>query len=133
MHLARRGPLRAFRLKQLSNQLRSLFPALPRKEVNSPVKVQIDASRRTGRSTCWPAQTGDAQTRPMPAYKPMPLHLETGRLRLRPWTESDADELRVLHSERGNGTPTVERAREIIAKQLAATAATGIALLPIRR
>jgi hypothetical protein len=69
----------------------------------------------------------------MPAYKPMPLHLETERLRLQPWTESDADELRVLHSERGNGTPTVERAREIIAKQLAATAATGIALLPIRR
>jgi RimJ/RimL family protein N-acetyltransferase len=69
----------------------------------------------------------------MPAYKPMPLHLETERLRLQPWTESDADELRVLHSERGNGTPTVERAREIIAKQLAATAASGIALLPIRR
>jgi RimJ/RimL family protein N-acetyltransferase len=69
----------------------------------------------------------------MPAYKPMPLHLETARLRLQPWTESDADELRVLHSERGNGTPTVERAREILEKQLAATAATGIALLPIRR
>jgi RimJ/RimL family protein N-acetyltransferase len=69
----------------------------------------------------------------MPAYKPMPCHLQTERLRLQPWAESDADELRVLHSERGNGTPTVERAREIIEKQLAATAATGIALLPIRR
>jgi len=63
----------------------------------------------------------------------MALHLETARLRLQPWTESDADELRLLHAERGNGTPTVERARDIIANQLASTAATGIALLPIRR
>jgi RimJ/RimL family protein N-acetyltransferase len=63
----------------------------------------------------------------------MSFHLETERLRLRPWAESDADELRVLHSERGNGTPTVEHTRTLIAKQLAATATTGIALLPIRR
>jgi RimJ/RimL family protein N-acetyltransferase len=69
----------------------------------------------------------------MPAYKPMPFHLETERLRLRPWAESDTDELRALHSERGNGTPTVEHTRALIAKQLTATAATGIALLPIQR
>jgi RimJ/RimL family protein N-acetyltransferase len=69
----------------------------------------------------------------MPAYKPMPLHLETERLRLRPWAESDAGELRVLHSERGHGTPTAEDTRALIARQLAATAATGIALLPVRR
>jgi RimJ/RimL family protein N-acetyltransferase len=69
----------------------------------------------------------------MPAYQPMPFHLETERLTLQPWAESDADELRVLLSERDNGTPTVEHARTLIAKQLAATAATGIALLPIRR
>ena len=50
-----------------------------------------------------------------------------------PWAESDADELRALHSERGNGTPTAEHVRVLIAKQLAATATTGIALLPIRR
>ena len=69
----------------------------------------------------------------MPAYKPMPFHLETERLRLQPWAVSDADELRVLHFERGGGTPTAEHTRTLIAKQLAATAATGIALLPIRR
>lgn len=68
----------------------------------------------------------------MHAYKPMPCHLQTERLRLQPWAESDADELRVLHSERGNGTPTAEHTRALIAKQLAATAKTGIALLPIR-
>lgn len=66
-------------------------------------------------------------------YLPMPLHLQTERLTLQPWAESDADELGVLHSERGNGTPTAEHTREIIARQLAATPATGIALLPIRR
>ena len=69
----------------------------------------------------------------MPAYKPMPCHLQTERLTLQPWAESDADELRVLHSERGKGTPTAEHTRALIAKQLAATATTGIALLPIRR
>lgn len=69
----------------------------------------------------------------MPAYKPMPFHLETERLRLQPWAEPDADELRVLHGERGHGTPAAEHTRALIAKQLAATAATGIALLPIRR
>jgi RimJ/RimL family protein N-acetyltransferase len=72
-------------------------------------------------------------SRAMPAHKPMPLHLQTERLRLQPWTESDAGELRVLHAERGNGTPTAEDTRALIAKQLAATATTGIALLPIRR
>jgi len=63
----------------------------------------------------------------------MAFHLETERLRLRPWAESDADELRDLHTERGNGTPTIEHTRTLIAKQLAATATTGIALLPIQR
>src|SRR5258708_28720231 len=69
----------------------------------------------------------------MSSYEPMSLHLETERLRLQPWAESDADELRALHSERGIGTPTVEHVRALIAKQLAATATTGIALSPIRR
>lgn len=69
----------------------------------------------------------------MPTYEPMSFHLGTGRLRLRPWVESDADELCALASERGSGTPTVERARDVIAKGLAATATTGLALLPIRR
>jgi RimJ/RimL family protein N-acetyltransferase len=69
----------------------------------------------------------------MPTYEPMRLYLETERLRLRPWAESDAAALRDLHTERGNGSPTVEDVRAIIAKQLTATATTGIALLPIQR
>ncbi|WP_424532089.1 GNAT family N-acetyltransferase [Sphaerisporangium viridialbum] len=69
----------------------------------------------------------------MSTYETMSFHLETERLILRPWAESDAAELRALHSERGNGTPTVEHTRTLIAKQLTATATTGIALLPIQR
>ena len=52
----------------------------------------------------------------MPTYQPMSCHLETERLTLRPWTESDADDVRALHAERGNGTPTVEDTRELIAR-----------------
>jgi hypothetical protein len=69
----------------------------------------------------------------MSTYETMSFHLKTERLILRPWAESDADELRALHSERGNGTPAVEHIRTLIAKQLTATATTGIALLPIQR
>jgi RimJ/RimL family protein N-acetyltransferase len=63
----------------------------------------------------------------------MSLHLETARLTMQPWLKSDAEHLRALHAERGTGTPTIEHVQAIIAKQLAATATTGIALLPIRR
>lgn len=69
----------------------------------------------------------------MSTYQPMQLHLVTERLILQPWTESDADELCALAAERGTRAPTVERAREVIAEGLAATATTGLALLPIRR
>lgn len=69
----------------------------------------------------------------MATYAPMASHLETGRLLLRPWRASDADDLRALHAERGNGTPTADYIRALIAKQLAATAENGIALLPIER
>ncbi|MEU0795364.1 GNAT family N-acetyltransferase [Amycolatopsis sp. NPDC005961] len=69
----------------------------------------------------------------VPGHERMPCHLETERLILRPWTESDAGALSALHAERGNGTPEVEDIRALIAKQLAATAKTGIALLPVRR
>ena len=78
----------------------------------------------------------------MPTYKPMSLYLETDRLTLRPWTASDVDDYHALVSERdhrarrherGDGMPTVENIRGRIATQLAATAQTGIALLPIRR
>jgi RimJ/RimL family protein N-acetyltransferase len=69
----------------------------------------------------------------MSAYEPMSLHLETERLTLQPWAESDAPLLQALHSERGNGTPDLEHVRNLIVRQLAATQTTGIALLPIRR
>ncbi len=69
----------------------------------------------------------------MSSYRPMPRLLETERLTLRPAEESDAGELRSLVSERGKGTPTVERSREVIATGHARTAATGLALLHVRR
>lgn len=61
----------------------------------------------------------------------MAFHLSTERLRLRPWAESDIAEYRALVAERGTGVPRVADIRERIATQLAATAQTGIALLPI--
>ena len=42
----------------------------------------------------------------MSLYKPMPLHLDTARLQLQPWDESDAEDLCALHSERVNLTRT---------------------------
>ncbi|WP_329038412.1 GNAT family N-acetyltransferase [Streptomyces sp. NBC_01725] len=69
----------------------------------------------------------------MSAYGTMPFHLETERLTLRPWAESDAAEFCSLLAERGKGTPTVEHIRTSIAELLTATATTGIALLPIQR
>lgn len=69
----------------------------------------------------------------MPAYRTMSFRLETERLTLRPWAESDATEFCALLSERGKGTPTVEHTRKAIADLLTATATTGIALLPIQR
>lgn len=69
----------------------------------------------------------------MPAYPPMPSRLETARLTLRPWSDSDAESQSALFAERGDGPLPVERSREIIATQLAAAASTGIALLPVDR
>ncbi|MCW8220489.1 GNAT family N-acetyltransferase [Streptomyces griseolus] len=69
----------------------------------------------------------------MTAFATMPYHLETERLTLRPWAESDAAEFCALLSERGKGTPTVEHIRTSIAELLTATATTGIALLPVQR
>ncbi|MFJ5293787.1 MULTISPECIES: GNAT family N-acetyltransferase [unclassified Streptomyces] len=69
----------------------------------------------------------------MATYETMSFHLETERLILRPWAESDAAEFRALLTERGKGTPTVEHARTSITKLLTATATTGIALLPVQR
>ncbi|MFH8405023.1 GNAT family N-acetyltransferase [Streptomyces sp. NPDC018019] len=69
----------------------------------------------------------------MSAYETMAFHLQTERLILRPWAESDAADFCALLSERGDGTPTVERIRTSIAELLSATETTGIALLPIQR
>lgn len=69
----------------------------------------------------------------MTTYKTMSFHLETERLTLRPWAESDAVQFTALLSERDKGTFTVERTRTGIAELLAATEETGIALLPIER
>ncbi|GEB49698.1 MULTISPECIES: GNAT family N-acetyltransferase [Streptomyces] len=69
----------------------------------------------------------------MPAYETMPVHLATERLILRPWSETDAADFRALLAERGNGTPTLERARTGIAELLHTASTTGIALLPVQR
>ncbi len=66
-------------------------------------------------------------------YTTMPFHLETERLILRPWAESDAAAFGDLLAERGDGKPPVERVRTSIVEFLAATETTGIALLPIQR
>lgn len=69
----------------------------------------------------------------MPAYETMSFHLETERLFLRPWAESDAAAFCALLSERGDGTPSVEHIRTSIVGLLTETARTGIALLPVQR
>jgi len=69
----------------------------------------------------------------MSAYEPMAVHLETKRLSMQPWAESDAGELCALVTERGGRAPAVERCREAIVSGLAKTAVTGLAVLPIRR
>ncbi|WP_327289233.1 GNAT family N-acetyltransferase [Streptomyces sp. NBC_01198] len=69
----------------------------------------------------------------MAAYEPMAVHLQTERLRLRPWHEGDAEELRQLYGERGAGVCTVEEARRDIGVLLAKAAESGVALLPVER
>jgi RimJ/RimL family protein N-acetyltransferase len=63
----------------------------------------------------------------------MPMELETERLVLRPWAESDAGDYRALIAERDNGTVSAETAGERIAAQLATSERTGIGLLAVRR
>ena len=63
----------------------------------------------------------------------MAMNLETERLTMRSWAETDADDYCALVAERDDGVLTAEAARERIANQLAASAETGIALLPICR
>ncbi|MDQ0930730.1 GNAT family N-acetyltransferase [Streptomyces turgidiscabies] len=66
-------------------------------------------------------------------YTPMALQLDTARLALRPWTEPDIDAHRALVAERGGGMPSIEDNRRMIEDQRAASARTGIALLPVIR
>jgi RimJ/RimL family protein N-acetyltransferase len=63
----------------------------------------------------------------------MALHLETERLTLRPWAESDAENHCALAAERGDGVSSLERSRQVITAQMAAPTQTGIALLVINR
>ncbi|MGW2086105.1 GNAT family N-acetyltransferase [Streptomyces sp. NPDC001880] len=63
----------------------------------------------------------------------MPPQLETARLTLRPWTESDIDAHRELVAERGDGMPSIERNRRMIEDERVASARTGIALLAVIR
>jgi RimJ/RimL family protein N-acetyltransferase len=69
----------------------------------------------------------------MPSYEPMAMHLETERLTLRPWTVSDAEQLRLLHGERGDGLPTLEYVQGILERSPAKAAENGFALLAIDR
>jgi RimJ/RimL family protein N-acetyltransferase len=61
------------------------------------------------------------------------MNLETERLVLRPWAETDAGDYSALIAERGGGSVTVGAARLRIAQHLAVSAETRIALLPVCR
>ncbi|MCI3278753.1 GNAT family N-acetyltransferase [Streptomyces cylindrosporus] len=67
------------------------------------------------------------------AYAPMQLHLETARLILREWDDSDVAEHRALVGERGGGLPSVEENRRIMERQFARQRETGLALLAVHR
>jgi RimJ/RimL family protein N-acetyltransferase len=74
----------------------------------------------------------------MPAENPagiaaMAFELETERLVLNGWQESDAASYRRLVGERGAAMPSLDAARSKIISSRAASAENGIATLPIRR
>lgn len=66
-------------------------------------------------------------------FAPMATRLETDRLILRPWAQTDADDYSALVAERDDGELTVDAARERIANLLAVSARIGIALLAVCR
>ena len=66
-------------------------------------------------------------------FAPMAFELETERLILRLWEESDADWHRQLVGERGVGMPTLDAARSKMLSLRQTAAESGIALLTIRR
>jgi RimJ/RimL family protein N-acetyltransferase len=72
----------------------------------------------------------------------MPLSIQTDRLRLRPWRDTDAEPLRELLAERdprarhridADGHPTVGELRRDFETRRLETARTGLALLAIER
>jgi RimJ/RimL family protein N-acetyltransferase len=63
----------------------------------------------------------------------MACHLETERMLLRPWADSDVDAYRALVADRGGEVPSVESIQERIGSQRIATSRTGIALLATTR
>jgi RimJ/RimL family protein N-acetyltransferase len=78
----------------------------------------------------------------MATLRSLPLSIETERLRLRPWRDSDAEPLREMWAERdprsrhlidADGHPTVGELREDFETRRLATARTGLALLAIER
>ncbi len=62
----------------------------------------------------------------------MAFELETERLVLNGWQESDAASYRRLVGERGAAMPALDAARSKIISSRAASAANGVATLPIR-
>lgn len=66
-------------------------------------------------------------------FKPMMLEMETDRLSLSLWKESDAPWYRELVAERGKGMPTLDTARENVTTLRNRAYESGIALLTIRR
>ncbi|TFD52236.1 N-acetyltransferase [Cryobacterium frigoriphilum] len=78
----------------------------------------------------------------MPAFRPFSQHLDTPRLRMRPWQLSDSASVRGLWAERdprarhvidADGRPTVDDMRVRIQEQLDESTRTGLALLAIER
>ena len=69
----------------------------------------------------------------MSTYAPMAVHLETERLTLDLWRDTDAADLRALHAERGTGEITLEQAQTTIAARKTDITRTGISLLALRR
>jgi RimJ/RimL family protein N-acetyltransferase len=78
----------------------------------------------------------------MSARPSLPATIETERLHLRPWRDSDAEPLREMWAERdlrarrridADGRPTVDDLRQDLARRRDETASTGLALLVLER
>ncbi|MGW2524925.1 GNAT family N-acetyltransferase [Streptomyces sp. NPDC001617] len=66
-------------------------------------------------------------------YTSMPLRIDTDRLILRRWSETDIAAHRALVAERGGGMPSVEDNRRMIDAQFEEQTRTGLALPAVRR